>query len=254
MNNTLTDLVRSYWNERIHDQEIARHPVGSEGFFRDLEEYRFKKLEYLPRVVDFSGYRDLKVLEIGCGIGLDLARFAAGGARVTGVDLAPNSIELARTLFAQRGITGEFHVMDGETLSLPDNNFDIVYAHGVIQYTANPPRMVAEMYRVLKPGGRAIAMLYNRVSWLNAMSKVMKVGLEHEDAPAFRTFSIGEAKALFSNFERVTIIPERFPVKTRLHHGWKAVLYNGIFVGLFNCLPKALVRRFGWHLMIFAGK
>ena len=53
---------------------------------------------------------------------------------------------------------------------------------------------------------------------------------------------------------RVRLIPERFPVKSRLHHGWKAAVYNGMFVSVFNAVPRALVRRFGWHLMAVCEK
>ena len=38
-------------------------------------------------------------------------------------------------------------------------------------------------------------------------------------------------------------------MKSRLHKGWKATAYNGVFVGAFNAMPRPLVRRFGWHLM-----
>jgi hypothetical protein len=78
--------------------------------------------------------------------------------------------------------------------------------------------------------------------------------LEHEDAPVLEKYSIGEFKALLKVFPTVKIIPERFPVKSKLHKGAKAILYNGIFVGTFNLLPKALVRPLGWHIMAFAYK
>jgi len=250
----LLQQIKAYWNEHIHDLAIAKHPVGTEGFFRDLAEYRFDKLRYLPRVVDFSAYRGKRLLEVGCGIGIDLLEFARGGARVVGVDLAETSIDLARKNFELAGQNGEFHVMDGENMSFGDNSFDVVYAHGVIQYTANPEKMIAEIHRVLKPGGEAIMMVYNRLSWLNFLSKVMSVELEHEDAPVLRKFSIGEFREMLKPFSQVRIVPERFPVKTRLHKGVKAVLYNGIFVNTFNLLPKFLVRPLGWHIMAFATK
>ena len=44
---------------------------------------------------------------------------------------------------------------------------------------------------------------------------------------------------------------ERFPVKSRLHGGWKGLAFNTFFVGTFNALPRSLVRRFGWHLLAF---
>jgi SAM-dependent methyltransferase len=250
----LTESIRDYWNERIHDLEIARHPVGTRKFFEELDAYRFEKLDYLPGVVDFTGYRGKKLIEIGCGVGLDLAYFAQGGANVTGVDLASVSVDLARKNFAFQKVTGNLQVMDGERLEFDNESFDVVYAHGVLQYTANIEKMIAEIRRVLKPGGEAILMVYNRYSWLNFMSKLFGVKLEHEDAPVLNRFSIRQFRKMLSGFSQVQIIPERFPVRTRLHHGIKAAVYNGVFVASFNLLPKRLVRPLGWHLMAKAIK
>jgi SAM-dependent methyltransferase len=251
---TTAAAVREYWERHIHDLEITRHPVGSRGFFDDLDQYHFEKLHHLLRLVDFNGYRGKAVLEVGCGAGVDLARFAKGRARVTGVDLAASAIALATANFEQQGLDGEFHVADGEQLPFADNTFDLVYAHGVVPYTPNPHRLVEECRRVLKPAATAIFQVYNRVSWLNALSKLMKVGLEHEDAPVLLKFSIGEFRRLLAGFGEVRIVPERFPVKSRLHGGWKGAVYNQLFVGTFNALPKPFVRRLGWHLLAFCRK
>jgi ubiquinone/menaquinone biosynthesis C-methylase UbiE len=248
------DEVRRYWNQHIHDLEITRHPVGSAGFFADLDEYHFDKLHHLLRLVDFEGQRGKRVLEVGCGAGVDLVRFARGGARVTGVDVAASAITLARQNFAYQGLRAELCVADGERLPFPSDSFDYVYAHGVIQYTASDRLMADEIRRVLKPGGTALFQVYNRVSWLNALSMVMKVGLEHEGAPVLRKYSIGEFRRLLSGFSSIRIVPERFPVRSRLHKGWKGALFNGVFVGAFNRLPRGLVRRFGWHLLAFCTK
>jgi ubiquinone/menaquinone biosynthesis C-methylase UbiE len=250
----LTHAIRAYWNEHIHDLEIARHPVGSKEFFQELEAYRFEKLDYLPRVVDFAAYRANRLLEVGCGVGLDLVRFAGNGANVTGIDLAEVSIELARKNFAFHGATGDLLVMDGEHLEFDDESFDVVYAHGVLQYTADIRRMIDEIQRVLKRGGQAILMVYNRRSWLNFMSKIVGVKLEHEDAPVLNKYSISQFRNILSGFSHVEIIPERFPVPTRLHHGIKAAIYNGVFVSAFNVLPKPIVRPLGWHLIAKAIK
>jgi len=246
--------VRTYWEQHIHDLEITKHPVGSRGFFDDLDQYHFEKLHHLLRLVDFDGWRGKQVLEVGCGAGVDLARFARGGADVTGVDVAASAIALARANFDQQQLRGRLEVGDAEHLPFADATFDLVYAHGVVQYTANPQALVDECYRVLQPGGTAIFQVYNRVSWLNALSKVMKVGLEHDDAPVLLKFSAGEFRALLKQFRDVRIVPERFPVKSRLHGGWKGAVYNGLFVGTFNAVPRALVQRFGWHLLAFCTK
>jgi SAM-dependent methyltransferase len=251
----MIEKIRHYWNERIHDLEMTDKAVGTREFFDDLEEYRFDKLHYLPQLVDFNAYRGRTVLELGCGIGTDLVRFARGGALVTGVDLSTTAIELAKRNFALHGVAAqELRVANGEALPFAEASFDVVYGHGVVQYTADATRLIREAHRVLKPGGEAIFMVYNRVSWLNALSKLMKVPLEHEDAPVLKKYSIAEFKALLAPFESVRIVPERFPVTSRLHKGWKGVAFNTVFVGTFNALPRAWVRPLGWHLMAFCRK
>ena len=249
-----TAEVREYWDHHIHDLEISTNPVGSRGFFDDLDRYHFEKLHHLLRLVDFDGWRGRMVLEVGCGAGVDLARFARGGAQVTGVDLSSSAIALARANFEQQGLTGRLEVADGEQLPFPDDTFDLVYAHGVVQYTAHPQRLIDECCRVLKPGGQAIFQVYNRVSWLNGLGMLMRVPLEHEDAPVLLKFSIPEFRQLLRGFSLVQVVPERFPVKSRLHGGWKGTLFNTFFVGAFNALPRATVRRFGWHLLAFCTK
>ena len=247
--------IREYWNGRIHDLEMTTAPVGSREFFADLDDYRFDKLAYLPTLVDFPGYAGRRVLEIGCGIGTDLVRFARGGATVVGVDLSETAGRLARTNLALHSSSpGGIVVGNGAALPLPDESVDVVYAHGVLQVLSRSARHRPGIAAGAAAWGTAIFMVYNRRSWLMALSRVMKVGLEHADAPGLRLYSAGEFRDLVRGFQETTIVPERFPVRSRLHHGWKGALYNGLFVGAFNAVPRALVRPLGWHLMAFCVK
>jgi SAM-dependent methyltransferase len=246
--------VREYWNAHIHDLDISTHTPGSREFFRDLDQYHFEKLHHLRRLIDFTAYRGKRVLDVGCGAGTDLIHFARGGAQVTGVDVSASAIALARQNFAQQGLEADLREADGEALPFADGSFDFIFAHGVVQYTSDDRALVAECRRVLKAGGTAVFQAYNRISWLNGLSKVMKVPLEHEDAPVLKRYSAGELRALLTGFREVRIVEERFPVKSRLHGGWKGTLFNTFFVGTFNALPRAWTRRFGWHLLAFCTK
>jgi len=254
VNTPLLDSIGAYWSRHVHDLEIATHPVGTPDFFRELDAYRYDKLHYLPGLIDFATHRGKRVLEVGCGVGIDLVRFARAGARVTGVDLSPAAIGLARLNLAQCNVHADLRIMNGEALGFGSAEYDLIYAHGVLPYTPDVAKMVGELHRVLRPGGEAILMVYNRHSWLNALSRLAHVKLEHADAPVMNRHSIAEFRRLLQPFARVRIVAERFPVATRLHHGLKARLYNAMFVKAFNRLPKALTRPLGWHLVAFAVK
>ncbi len=246
--------VRDYWNNHVDDWKVAKSEPGTAEFFREIEEYRFEKLHYLPRVVDFGGHAGQSVLDVGCGVGNDTSRFARGGALVTGIDLAPHSVDLAKRNFAQRGLKGDFLVMNGERMDFPSNHFDVVYCHTVLHFTPNPERMIAEIHRVLKPGGEAILMTVNRRSWLRFLQIVAKVEVDYLDAPVFHTYTIAEFRRLLGVFSRVKLVPERFPVATKVHGGLKAALFNTVFVSAFGLLPKSVIRNSGHHLMAFCGK
>src|SRR5262245_60298367 len=125
--------ITAYWDEHIHDLAITTHPVGSSGFFQQLDDYRYDKLNYLPRLVDFDSYHGKNLLEVGCGAGIDLVRFARAGANVTGIDLSTTAINLAHKNIEQNELGGNLRVMNGEAMQFPDNSFDVVYAHGVLQ-------------------------------------------------------------------------------------------------------------------------
>ena len=246
--------LRDYWNAHVTDWPITSAAPGTAAFFTQAEAYRFEKLDYLNKRVDYAGQAGLDVLDVGCGLGNDTSRFAKGGARVTGIDIAPRAIELTKTNFQQRGLTGRFLVMDGEAMGFPDASFDLVYCHTVLHFTADPARMIAEIHRVLKPGGRAILMAVNQHSWMRFMHRVAKVEIDHLSAPVFHWLSAQELERMAAPFAELRLVHERFPVATKVHKGVKARLFNGVFVGLFNLLPRAWVERTAHHLLLFARK
>jgi len=248
------DSVREYWDQHVHDWRIATQAPGTPEFFAETEAYRFEKLHYLPLLVDFGAYAGKRLLEVGCGLGNDLARFARGDAVVTGIDIAPNAIALAKVNFSQRGLQGEFRIMNGEALEFPDDTFDMVYCHTVLHFTPDPARMIAEIRRVLRPGGQAVLMTVNSRSWLFFLQRILKVEIDYPDSPVFHRFTIMQFRKLLSTFSSIAIIPERFPVPTKVHSGLKGRLFNSCFVGLFNALPRGFVRPLGHHLIAFCCK
>ncbi|WP_431041478.1 class I SAM-dependent methyltransferase [Streptomyces sp. P1-3] len=98
----------------------------------------------------------MRVLDIGCGPGTitaDLAELVPQG-HVTAVDAAPGVLDRARAVADERGLANvDFAVADIHDLDSPDDSFDVVHAHQVLQHVGDPVRALREMYRVCRPGG-----------------------------------------------------------------------------------------------------
>lgn len=98
------------------------------------------------------------VLDIGCGTGedaLDLARQVGPSGRVVGIDFSAAMIEQGRKNQAGTDLPVEFQIGDAQKLEYPDNSFDACRSERVFMHLADPTAAVGEMYRVLRPGGRA---------------------------------------------------------------------------------------------------
>ena len=161
----LKERVRVFWQAHPCGTKFSDAEIGTAEFFERVESHRYEKEWHIPSAADFANTRGLRVLEIGCGMGTDGAQFAKAGADYTGIDLTDAAVELARKRFQVSGLKGEFRVADAERLDFPDASFDLVYSHGVLHHTPDIESAVREIHRVLKPGGRAMVMLYHRNSY-----------------------------------------------------------------------------------------
>jgi ubiquinone/menaquinone biosynthesis C-methylase UbiE len=164
-NDNLKERVRAFWQANPCGTKFAGAPPGSRRFYELVEEHRYAKEWHIPLAAGFASAHGLKVLEIGCGLGTDGAQFARAGADYTGVDLTDAAIELARKRFDLFSLSGTFSTADAENLDFNSDSFDLVYSHGVLHHTPDAPRAVREIHRVLRPGGRAVVMLYHRDSY-----------------------------------------------------------------------------------------
>jgi 2-polyprenyl-3-methyl-5-hydroxy-6-metoxy-1,4-benzoquinol methylase len=94
------------------------------------------------------------VLDVGCGTGVTTVTAARKGAKVTGLDLTPALLERAKFNAQQAGVTIDWHEGDAEALPFKDQQFDVVISQFGHMFAPRPAVAVAEMLRVLKPGGR----------------------------------------------------------------------------------------------------
>lgn len=163
--NNLKERVRAFWQANPCGTKFADAAPGTRRFYELVEAHRYEKEWHIPQAAGFADTGGLQVLEIGCGLGTDGARFAAAGAEYTGVDLTEAATGLARKRFELFKLPGKFQTADAERLDFADGSFDLVYSHGVLHHTPDTEGAVREIYRVLRPEGRAVVMLYHRDSY-----------------------------------------------------------------------------------------
>ena len=237
---------------------------GTREYFDAIEHYRYNiYAPWMKEAVGFDRFRDRRLLEIGFGTGTDLLQFARAGALVTGVDLTPRSIDIARRRFDVYGQRGEFLIGDGENLSFPDESFDVVYSFGVLHHTPDTDRAIREVHRVLRPRGKAIVMLYHRGSlayWgglifkqgilrgkllRNSVAEIMSRQVEYgaeESRPLVKAYSRDEARKLFHDFSGCEISINQL-TRPELRPFGRIVPEP-----TFNWLAE----HFGWNLLIKA--
>ena len=291
--NVGVDDVRSFWNASPCQASLSQAD-DRRRYFSEISEKRYNGREWhVPIVAKFDAYKDKSMVEIGCSIATDGLEFAKRGAKYTGVDLTPQGIELARERFALFGVPGDFAVANAEEkLPFPDNTFDHAYSFGVIHHSPVPAKIVAEIYRVLKPGGTITIMLYNRTSinyyieimfmrklfrlllMPSFMPKVLSAltGFDRWKLEGHRDIMIKRGK--MTKLEWISIntdgpfcpladvynkrqADELFKAFTDIkQEAWEFNREHWSFLGKLIPVPfeRWLGRRWGWHRMIYAKK
>lgn len=258
------EQTQNQWNQDpCGSHYVKEAELHSLQWFEEAEAYRFGEYApWMPELMEFSKHSGEKVLEIGGGMGTDLSQFARHGALTTDIDLSAGHLALAQKNFELRGLTGEFVHHDAESLPFDDDTFDVVYSNGVIHHTPDTPRVVREIYRVLKPGGKAIIMVYAENSlhyWGDlvknyglkrdllaecSMGEIMSRHVEiseHGAKPLVKVYTPKRLDALFKDFERRKIYQRQMVAAEKPRP-------------LFWVPLETLGRLMGWNLIIKAHK
>jgi len=173
------------WTADPCGSSVAEGEPGSRSYFEHLLQARHEYAPWMREALGYDDSRGLAVLDVGCGQGIDLYHYAAAGARATGIDLTPRHCELARQHLGVMGLDAEVVNGDAESMPFEDATFDRVSSNGVLHHTPDMPAALREVRRVLKPGGEARIIVYNRSSlhyWVNQVlyQGVIRRGLLEE--------------------------------------------------------------------------
>jgi SAM-dependent methyltransferase len=155
--------VHDFWNRRSCDTQVTGSEKHSKEYFEEIEQFRYKDQPFIHSFAQFTRYHGRRVLEVGFGAGTDFVQWLRAGARATGVDLTEEALENLQHRIKAYGLPApeEIRVSDAEELPFPSDTFDLGYSFGVLHHTPDTPKALAELVRVVKPGGEVKIMLYN---------------------------------------------------------------------------------------------
>jgi SAM-dependent methyltransferase len=185
-------------------------------YYDEADAFRYG-LEPVAEFARFHETAGLRVLEVGTGMGGDLARFLTAGADALGVDLSPTAVATTRNRLKLWGVPPRVIRGDALALPLPTDTFDLVWSWGVLHHTGNIERAVDEVFRVTKPGGRIRLMLYHRPSWVafaawvrwgllrGRLRGMKRIVAEHVQGPGTLALTRPEIRRLLSKFEDVDV-------------------------------------------------
>ena len=221
----LKQQVYTFWNNASCGEELYLRGADTKQAFESQMAIRYKLEPYIIPFAGFEKMRGKEVLEIGVGLGADHQMFAQNGAKLSGCDITERAIENTKKRLEIFDLKSDLIVADAENLPYGNEKFDFVYSWGVIHHSPDTEKAVSEIYRILRPGGKAGVMIYYKYSMVGFMLW-MRYGLlrlkpftglneiysRYLESPGTKAYTIDEAKKLFKNFKKVS-------VKTVLTHG-----------------------------------
>lgn len=167
--------AQTQWNERACG-EIPGDKNNVE-YFDAVAAERYRQQPWMHEYFDYDSFAGKRVLEIGVGQGTDLMQFAKAGAECHGVDITDNHLDLTQRNFELHGKRVDLRRADATALPFPDDHFDCVYSFGVVHHIPEIERVLAEIRRVLKPGGMLMVAVYYRWSAFHLVSKLLANGI-----------------------------------------------------------------------------
>lgn len=215
-NDRAKSAVAEFW-EQASCGEVYADGAAAREFYDSQSKARYELEPFIFGFAQFPEGRGRDVLEIGVGMGADHLEWAKSHPRsLTGIDLTERAVAFTRERLGIYGLSSDVRQGDAERLPFSDDSFDIVYSWGVLHHSPDTPRAVDEVYRVLRPGGAAKIMVYNRRSivglllWIRYALLAGRPGRslgevysEQLESPGTKAYTEQEIRRIFAKFSRV---------------------------------------------------
>ncbi len=160
----------------------------------------------------FTPEKGMKVLDVGCGTGLFSIRLAEMGCKVTGIDVSPDMLAIAKDKVKQKNLDVDFREMDVYDLDFADESFDAVFSIATFEFVKLPQKAYDQMFRVLKKDGKMLIGTINKDSrWGELyMSKSVRENsvFKHADFKTVEDVKILDSKNVIDSGECLFIPPD----------------------------------------------
>jgi ubiquinone/menaquinone biosynthesis C-methylase UbiE len=259
--NSLKAEVKAYWNRASCDTWHAESQKFTKEYFEQIEEWRYRDQPFIHSFAQFTRYRDKRVLEVGFGAGTDFIQWLRAGAVASGVDLTEEALDNLshRIQVYHLPAPACMKVADAEHLPFETGSFDLGYSWGVLHHTPNTEKAVAELVRVVRPGGEVKIMLYNRRS-LCAFHHWVKYALlrgrpwrslrdvlwHHMESVGTKSYTRAELRQMLTPLRLTDIRIETF-VTSYDYLPWKGFPFSIFNAGLGVLLALTGNRLGFWH-------
>jgi SAM-dependent methyltransferase len=197
----------------------------SAAWFEEIEQKRYHRHgAWLTRALEFSRHPGESLLLLGCGLGTDAVRYARTGTNVT-VATAPDEFpHVIRDNFARHALSAEFAKLDGPRLPFADGHFDVVTWNALYDTDAPDAVRVAELFRVLKPGGKLIGLFparFDAAFWQDVLIPLQRLWWRRPSDPATAPKTTArELRRVFSPFAEHRV-SKRHLRRGELPHAWR---------------------------------
>jgi ubiquinone/menaquinone biosynthesis C-methylase UbiE len=206
-----------------HDE--AAEPYSLQ-WFLDIENHRHTRQgRWIPRLLEFAKHPGETLLGLGHGLGTDWLQYARHGAGVVVCSPSAEQLALIRRNFELRGLSGRFVHTSFAPLPLDTSSIDVACVSSLLHEVSQPEALIDEIYRVLKPGGKVLAVTHARRDadyWFHACFPWYR-WLSSQSRPASPEpvrFTGSELRRLFGHFTEHRI-HKRHLRRSEVPHIWR---------------------------------
>jgi SAM-dependent methyltransferase len=199
--------ARLYAAETMQSGRRSRRETEAEPFtlqwYLEVESGRYGRHgRWVPRLLEFAKHAGEALLGLGNGLGTDWVQYARCGAVVTACSPSEDHLTVIRRNFELRGLPAAYLHANPAALPLPTASIDVACVSNLLDDTADPAAVVEEVYRVLKPGGKVLAVTaarYDVAYWSRCLAPWRK-WFRRAPEPSLAGFSRHGLRRLFQRF------------------------------------------------------